>query len=135
MPLLISHDHLFLSMQGLIPAVQQVFPESEHRFCVRHLYQNFQEHFKGENLKNQLWACARSSSVQHWNTNMEVMKVLDSDAHAWLEKMPPNTWVRAFFSTFPKCDILLNNSCEVFNKYTLGIGELPIRTMLQRIKG
>ena len=122
-------------MQDLIPAVQQVFPESEHRFCVRHLYQNFQEHFKGENLKNQLWACARSSSVQHWNTNMEVMKVLDSDAHAWLEKMPPNTWVRAFFSTFPKCDILLNNSCEVFNKYILDARELPILSMLERIKG
>lgn len=87
--------------KGLIPAVQQVFPESEHQFCVRHLYQNFQEHFKGENLKNQLWACARSSFVQQWNINMEAMKVLDSDAHAWLEKMPPNTWVRAFFSTFP----------------------------------
>ncbi|XP_039789047.1 uncharacterized protein LOC120655353 isoform X2 [Panicum virgatum] len=78
--------------KGRIPAVQQVFPESEHRFCVRHLYQNFQEHFKGENLKNKLWACARSSSVQQWNINMEAMKVLDSDAHAWLEKMPPNTW-------------------------------------------
>jgi len=135
MPLLISHDHLFLFMQDLIPAVQQVFPESEHRFCVWHLYQNFQEHFKGENLKNQLWACARSSSVQHWNTNMEVMKVLDTDAHAWLEKMPPNTWVRAFFSTFPKCDILLNNSCEVFNKYILDARELPILSMLERIKG
>ena len=57
--------------KGLIPAVQQVFPEAEHRFCVRHLYQNFQMHFKGENLKNQLWACARSSSVRKWNMNME----------------------------------------------------------------
>ena len=26
--------------KGLIPAVQQVFPDSEHRFCVRHLYSN-----------------------------------------------------------------------------------------------
>ena len=24
--------------KGLIPAVQEVFPDSEHRFCVRHLY-------------------------------------------------------------------------------------------------
>jgi len=27
------------------------------------LYSNFQGHFKGENLKNQLWACARSTTV------------------------------------------------------------------------
>ena len=38
---------------------------------------------------------------------MEKMKVLNKDAYAWLEKMPPNTWVRAFFSEYQKCDILL----------------------------
>jgi hypothetical protein len=116
--------------KGLIPAVQQVFPNSEHRFCVRHLYLNFQGHFKGENLKNQLWACARASTVTRWNKEMEKMKVLNKDAYAWLEKMPPNTWVRAFFSEYPKCDILLNNTCEVFNKYILEARELPILSML-----
>jgi len=28
-------------MQGLIKVVAEVFLESEHRFCVRHLYSNF----------------------------------------------------------------------------------------------
>jgi hypothetical protein len=27
--------------KDLIPAVQQTFHDSEHRFCVRHLYSNF----------------------------------------------------------------------------------------------
>jgi hypothetical protein len=40
-------------------------------------------------------------------------------AHAFVEEMAPNTWCRAFFSDFPKCDILLNNTCEVFNRYSL----------------
>jgi hypothetical protein len=44
------------------------------------------------------------------------MKFLNEDAFKWLDKMAPNTWVKAFFSEFPKCDILLNNNCEVFNK-------------------
>ena len=65
---------------------------------------------------------------------MEKMKVLNKDAYAWLEKMPPNTWVRAFFSEYPKCDILLNNTCEVFNNYILEARELPILTMIQKIK-
>ena len=30
---------------------------------------------------------------------MEEMKVLDKDAHDWLEELPPNTWVRAFQRT------------------------------------
>ncbi|XP_066161061.1 uncharacterized protein [Oryza sativa Japonica Group] len=120
--------------KGLIPAVQQIFPDSEHRFCVRHLYSNFQVHFKGENLKNQLWACARSSSEVEWNANMEEMKSLNQDAYEWLQKMPPKTWVKAYFSEFPKCDILLNNNCEVFNKYILEARELPILSMFEKIK-
>jgi hypothetical protein len=89
--------HLFFA-QGLIPAVKQVFPESEHRFCVRHLYGNFQEKFKGETLKKQLWACARSSSEIQFNIMMGRMKELNLDAWKWLDKMEPNTWVRAYFS-------------------------------------
>jgi hypothetical protein len=116
--------------KGLIPTVQQVFPDSEHMFCVRHLYSNFQGHFKGKNLKNQLWTCARASTVTRWNQEIEKMKVLNKDAYAWLEKMPPNTWVIAFFSEYLKYDILLNNICEVFNKYILEARELPILTMI-----
>ena len=59
---------------------------------------------------------------------------MNANAHKWLEKMAPNTWVRAYFSEFPKCDILLNNNCEVFNKYILEARELPILSMLERIK-
>src|SRR6185437_7982407 len=80
------------------------------------------------------WACARSTTVRRWNDNMDKMKDLNKDAFDWLDKMPPNTWVRDFFSEFPKCDVLLNNSCEVFNKYILETREMPILSMLQRIK-
>lgn len=66
---------------------------------------------------------------------MDKMKVLNKDAYDWLEKLAPNTWVRAFFLEFPKCDILLNNNCEVFNKYILEARELPILSMFERIKG
>jgi hypothetical protein len=102
--------------KGLINAVRDVFPESEHRFCVRHVWQNFQQLFKGDVLKNQLWKIARSNTVALFEKYMEQMRVLNADAHAWLENLDPKTWVRAFQSDLPKCDILLNNNCEVFNK-------------------
>jgi hypothetical protein len=65
---------------------------------------------------------------------MEKTRLMDQKAFEWIEKMPPNTWVRAFFSTYSKCDILLNNSCEVFNKYVLEVREMPILSMLEQIK-
>ena len=51
-----------------------------------------------------------------WEENMDQMRLINADAHAWLSELPPNTWVRAFQSELPKCDVLLNNNNEVFNK-------------------
>lgn len=106
-------------MEGLIPAIKDEFPDSENRFCVRHLYQNFAVLYKGEALKNQLWAIARSTTVPEWNVNTEKMKAVNKDAYGYLEEIPPNQWCRAFFRDFSKCDILLNNNLEVFNKCLL----------------
>ena len=103
-------------LQGLINAVKAVFPDSKHRFCVRHLWQNFQQQFRGDVLKNQLWRIARSNTVQRFEASMAAMKVLHPGAWAWLDELDPRTWVRAFQKDLPKCDILLNNNCEVFNK-------------------
>jgi hypothetical protein len=52
--------------KGLINVVGKIFPDAEHRFCVRHLYQNFHKKHKGETLKNDLWAIARSTSIPTW---------------------------------------------------------------------
>ncbi|KAM0839638.1 hypothetical protein ACQ4PT_060185 [Festuca glaucescens] len=102
--------------KGLIKAVSEISPESEHRFYVRHLWQNFNQLFRGEVLKNQLWKIARTTTIQRWEEAMEEMKLLNKEAYDWL-----------------KCDILLNNNCEVFNKYILEARELPVLTMIDRI--
>ncbi|KAM0880437.1 hypothetical protein ACQ4PT_033578 [Festuca glaucescens] len=89
---------------------------------------------KGDVLKNQLWKIARSSVVAKWEANMEEMKAINPEAYAWLEELPHNTWVRAFQSKLPKCDVLVNNISEVFNKYILEARELPVMSMIARIK-
>ena len=66
---------------------------------------------------------------------MDRMLVLNKDAHDWLEELDPKTWVTGFQSDFLKCDVLLNNNCEVFNKYILEAREYPLLSMIQRVKG
>ncbi|KAM0882954.1 hypothetical protein ACQ4PT_031942 [Festuca glaucescens] len=120
--------------KGLIKAVTKVFPDAEHRFCVRHLYQNFQKAgHKGEVLKNNLWAIARSTCVPKWQHNMDKMKAASQQAYEWVEELVPNTWIKAFFSDFSKCDMLLNNHSEVFNSYILQAREMVILSMLETI--
>jgi hypothetical protein len=38
------------------------------------------------------------------------------DEDAFLDAVDPRQWCKASFEELPKCDILLNNICEVFNK-------------------
>ena len=47
---------------------------------------------------------------------MEKLKADSEEAWSWVEELQPNTWIKAFFSDFPKCDMLLNNHSEVFNR-------------------
>ncbi|XP_073130876.1 uncharacterized protein [Henckelia pumila] len=44
--------------KGLLEALNELAPECEHRFCVRHLYQNFARKLPGVELKGMLWAAA-----------------------------------------------------------------------------
>ena len=81
-----------------------------------------------------LWAIARSNNMATWKKNMDKMKEMNLEAWAYLDGLSPNTWCRAFFEELPKCDLLLNNSCEVFNKWILDARELPILSMLRKIK-
>ena len=37
--------------QGLIPAMEMLFPTVEHKFCVKHTYSNFKLNFKDLELK------------------------------------------------------------------------------------
>jgi hypothetical protein len=43
---------IFLSIQGLLDALEDLMPGLEHRFCVRHLHANFKGmEFKGKEFK------------------------------------------------------------------------------------
>ncbi|KAM0860075.1 hypothetical protein ACQ4PT_046746 [Festuca glaucescens] len=120
--------------KGLINAVHKLFPESEHRFCVRHMIQNFQRAgHRGETLKNDVWAIARSTNIPKWKRTMDKLQVDCNEAFQWIEKLDPKTWVKAFFSDFPKCEMLLNNHSEVFNSYILEAREMAFLSMLETI--
>ncbi|KAI8530955.1 hypothetical protein RHMOL_Rhmol11G0100200 [Rhododendron molle] len=86
-----SYRYTFMTdkQKGLIDAVGQVFPNASHRFCVRHLYNNFKGDFKGLHLKEILWKAARASTVAAFTKAMEEMKMADPKALAWLIERPP----------------------------------------------
>ncbi|XP_073271530.1 uncharacterized protein [Primulina huaijiensis] len=75
--------------KSLIPAFENLFPNAENRFCVRHLYTNMKhDGFRGVGIKNALWATARATRVQEFKRRMEDLKKINHDAYICLSKKP-----------------------------------------------
>ena len=87
---------------------------------VRSMYNNFKKQHSGLAVKDRIWSLARAPYKNLFVALMAALKELDEGAFKWLvDNTTPQLWVRAYFRTSPKCDILLNNLCESFNSSIL----------------
>nr|GLL49535.1 uncharacterized protein LOC109174707 [Ipomoea trifida] len=121
--------------KGLLPAVEEQLSGVEHRFCVRHMHANFvKDGFPGQLLKHKLWAICRATTIPEYLTKMEELRKLNPKAADWVSAREPHHYCRAFFSSFPNCDILLNNLCESWNSSILQFRENGIMTMCENIR-
>ncbi|XP_073152374.1 uncharacterized protein [Henckelia pumila] len=131
-----DYEWTFMSdkQKGFIQAMREVFPNAEHRFCVRHMHANFRNAgFRGQAFKHAMWECARASTVNEFDRKMKELRELDENAYQWFNDKTPTQWSRSHFQEFPKCDMLLNNGCESFNSVILEAREKPLISMLEWI--
>ncbi|KAI9198305.1 hypothetical protein LWI28_013566 [Acer negundo] len=62
--------------KGLVEAINELWRDSEHRFCVRHMYANFKKKFKGDLIRNKVWQAAKASTKEEWKDIMEKINVI-----------------------------------------------------------
>ncbi|XP_075645411.1 uncharacterized protein LOC142616439 [Castanea sativa] len=65
---------------GLIPTIETLFPTIEHRYCVKHTYNNFKVNHEGMELKSVLWRCAGTTLAREFERGMQYLKSLDEEA-------------------------------------------------------
>ncbi|KAJ8639402.1 hypothetical protein MRB53_016096 [Persea americana] len=123
-----SDQVTFLSdrQKGLTESVQAVFPKAHHRFCVRHMYKNFQKEHEGLLRRNIFWRAARAYTIYEFNKEMEKLKELSPQACAWCDAVPPYQWSRAYFNEDVKCKELTNNFSESWNNFIVSARAQPI---------
>ncbi|KAK9285521.1 hypothetical protein L1049_024715 [Liquidambar formosana] len=120
--------------KGIRDAIAEIFPESSHRRCCRHLYNNFRAKYPGIILRGHFWAAASAYSQVGFKKAMEDMKKVNSDAHDWLVKIPLSQWSRFAFDERVKNDNLTNNMAESFNGWLGDLRGRPVLTMLESIR-
>ncbi|XP_073360475.1 uncharacterized protein [Aegilops tauschii subsp. strangulata] len=130
-----SYIIMFDRQKGLLNAINQVFPNCHQRFCLRHMYGNFQNAgFRGEDLKKCMDNASYAYNQHKFIIVMNDLKNESDEAWKWLSGIPARYWAMHAFDTNCKTDLVVNNLSEVFNKYILDYRTKPIRTMVDGIK-
>ncbi|XP_076905840.1 uncharacterized protein LOC143561732 [Bidens hawaiensis] len=120
--------------KGLLPAIENLFPCAEHRFCVRHIHDNFKATYRGKLYKDLLYKCAHATTIPEFETSMDELKAFNPDAHLWLSNIHPKHWSKSHFSGRTVSDMLINNMCEVFNGKIVEGRDMPIISALEYIR-
>ncbi|GKB36513.1 pentatricopeptide repeat-containing protein [Tanacetum coccineum] len=68
----------------------------------------------------------KATSEGEFKKKMGELKSFNSDAYDWLMKIPLEKWSRAYFLGIAKCDLLINNICEVFNRQLIDGRDQPM---------
>ncbi|KAL0391129.1 UNVERIFIED_CONTAM: Retrovirus-related Pol polyprotein from transposon RE1 [Sesamum calycinum] len=93
--------------KGLVEALRELTPGSEHRYCIIHMYENLKQKFKGAELKEYFWKVVSIANTQEFRAYMK--KIADHETTTeWLNKIPSEHWSRVFFLVKTKCVVLVN---------------------------
>ncbi|WVZ06649.1 hypothetical protein V8G54_019995 [Vigna mungo] len=107
----------------------------EHRLCLRHLYNNFKKRFgRGVLIRDMMMGAAKATYEKEWEKKMGELKAINIEAYNWLLGIPTKTWCKHAFSTYCRCDVLINNLTESFNSTILLARDKPIITMMKWIR-
>ncbi|XP_050233517.1 uncharacterized protein LOC126682005 [Mercurialis annua] len=132
----LTNAAVFMSdkQKGLLNAVKELFPYSEHRFCWRHLWANFRSTFHTQHMKPFIWNIGTATYKAAMDRAMKALEDKHDAGYKWIKERDRKHWCRALFKEEVKCDILLNNLAEAFNKYILAAREKPVLTMFEMIR-
>ncbi|KAK2655612.1 hypothetical protein Ddye_008664 [Dipteronia dyeriana] len=122
--------------KGLVESIGDIWPNCEHRFCVRHMYTNFMKKFKDDIIRGKLWNVARSTTLDDLEICMVEIKNLNEKAWKWLNEISLSQWSKSYFSVYPKYDMTLNNMCEIVNgdREVLEARSSPIYSLLEKLR-
>ena len=91
--LLILFSIEFCVKQGLIPAINMLFPTVKHRYCVKHIYSNFKADHKRLELNDALWRYVGVTTIREFERRMQELKYLDLKAWEYLVDINPTQWL------------------------------------------
>ncbi|KAF6175272.1 hypothetical protein GIB67_030490 [Kingdonia uniflora] len=95
--------------KGLVKAVSQVFPHSNHKLYFRHMHKNFKQLHRGTYLMTLAWNASKTYKKSVMNKNLDKLEVGEPDAKTWLKRESYESWCRSYFDASTKYEHVTNN--------------------------
>ena len=78
-----EHGWTFIldKQKGLVETFEELLPYVDHRYCLKHMYNNFKAKFKGNELKDALWKAASARTVKEFKWQMRLIKEINLEKH------------------------------------------------------
>nr|KAJ0199259.1 hypothetical protein LSAT_V11C600322720 [Lactuca sativa] len=68
------------TQKGLHTAVEQLFPNAEHRYCIRHIHDNMRKRWRKPEYRDHLWKCALATTIPEFEHLMKEFSQYDKEA-------------------------------------------------------
>ncbi|KAI0518929.1 hypothetical protein KFK09_006366 [Dendrobium nobile] len=122
--------------KGLSEAIKLIFPNAEHRVCMRHLWKNIKKYFRcedGNKLQNLVWTAANSYNLHDLQKKMEEIFKISPQVHSYLSSLSCK-WSKATFSLHIKNHYNTNNMSESFNAWVEDARSKPVVDLIDMIR-
>ena len=118
--------------KGIDKGVTEFLPRAAHSYCTFHISQNMAKY--GKAVVAFVWKLANASTLEQYNTLMAALKVISLKAHADIDKIPKEHWVRAFFP-LPRYGHVTSNIAEATNSAILKLRKCaPLKLFVKAIR-
>ena len=108
--------------KGIDNAVSDLLPRAAHSYCAFHMSQNVAQY--GQTAAKFFWRIAEASTEKEYNDAMATLGNISPEAQAYLQDIPKEQWVRAFFP-LPRYGHITSNIAESTNASFLEIRRYP----------
>nr|KAJ0226268.1 hypothetical protein LSAT_V11C100029930 [Lactuca sativa] len=74
--------------KGLHTAICKLFPNAEHKYCIRHIHDNVRKKWGQTGYRDYLWRCASIPTIPKFEHLMKGFIQYDREACDWLKQIP-----------------------------------------------
>ena len=128
-------DLVFVSdRKSSIPkAVEKVFPDASHGFCMQHLLRNLNSNFKGVHVDAIFYRCAKAYRKEDFGYFMRQLEAVRPAIRNYLLQVGVEKWARAHFER-KRYDVMTTNISESLNNVLVNAREYPIEALIEHFR-